>query len=43
MPTSVARVGGNLPAGNFIPAVWSKKLQAKFYANTVLDQIANHD
>jgi hypothetical protein len=33
----------NLPNGNFIPEIWSKKLQAKFYASTVLGAIANHD
>lgn len=43
MPTAVARTGGNLPSGNFIPEVWSKKLQAKFYAQTVLEDITNHD
>lgn len=43
MPTSIARTGANLPNGNFIPEVWSKKLQAKFYDSTVLDAITNHD
>lgn len=43
MPTSVARVGANLPNGNFLPEVWSKKLQAKFYAASVIPAIANHD
>lgn len=43
MPTSVSRTGSNLPNGNFIPEVWSKKLQAKFYQATVLEQITNHD
>lgn len=43
MPTQVARTGANLANGNFIPEVWSKKLQAKFYANTVLDMVTNHD
>lgn len=43
MPTQVARTGANLANGNFIPEVWRKKLQAKFYANTVLDQVTNHD
>jgi hypothetical protein len=33
----------NLPNGNFIPEIWSKKLQAKFYSSTVLGAIANHD
>jgi len=43
MPVGVARTGSNLPSGNFLPEVWSKKLQAKFYLNTVLSQIANHN
>lgn len=43
MPTGPSRVGANLPNGNFIPAVWSKKLQAKFYKQTVLGDIANTD
>jgi hypothetical protein len=43
MPTSVARTGANLPNGNFLPEVWSKKLQAKFYASTSLDNVTNHD
>mgnify|MGYP003134639522 FL=1 len=30
-------------AANFISEVWSKKLQAKFYANTVLPQVSNTD
>lgn len=28
---------------NFVPEVWSKKLQAKYYKNTVLGAICNHD
>lgn len=43
MSTSVARVGGSLVNGNFIPEVWSTKLQDKFYKATVLEQIANHN
>lgn len=43
MPTAMNRVGNNLPNGHFVPEVWSKKLQAKFYLTTVLDQICNHD
>ena len=39
----VARTGGNLPNRFFLPEVWSMKLQAKFYANTVLHSIANTD
>lgn len=29
--------------GKFIPQIWSGKLQAKFYANTVLSEITNND
>ena len=43
MPTQIARTGANLANGNFIPEVWSKKLQAKFYAATCLDMVPNHD
>lgn len=43
MPTQVARTGSNLANGNFISEVWSKKLQAKFYAATCLDMVTNHD
>lgn len=43
MPTSVARTGGNLANGNFVPEVWSKKLNAKFYPNSVLDEIVNRN
>lgn len=43
MPTSVARVGSNLPNGNFLPEIWSKKLNAKFYASTSLWQVCNRD
>lgn len=30
-------------AANFVPEVWSKKLQARFYAQTVLGDFCNHD
>ncbi len=40
---SVAAGYSSLPNGNFIPEIWSKKMQAKFYASTVLGEIANHD
>lgn len=43
MPTQIARVGSNLPNGNFIPEIWTKKLQSKFYAQTVLDMVTNHN
>ncbi len=45
MPRQVSVAAGysSLPNGNFIPEIWSKKLQAKFYAKTVLGAIANHD
>ena len=29
--------------GNFVPDIFSKKLQLKFYAQTILDQISNTD
>lgn len=41
MPTSVSRVGANLPNGNFIPEIWSKKLNFKYYKETFLMEIAN--
>lgn len=41
--TGVARVGNNLPSRNFIPEVWSMRMQAKFYASTVVPAIANTD
>lgn len=40
---AVAAGYNNLPNGNFIPEVWSKKLQAKFYATTVFGEISNND
>lgn len=43
MPTSVARIGNNLPNGNFNPQVWSKKLNLKYYAQTFLMNICNSD
>lgn len=43
MPALVARTGANLPNGNFIPEIWSKKLQAKFYKSTVFAEISNTD
>jgi hypothetical protein len=39
----MTRSGANLPNGNFVPEIWSKKLQAKFYKTTVLGEIANTD
>lgn len=45
MPTFVPRAAGygSLPGGNFIPEIWSKKLQARFYAKTVIGMLLNHD
>jgi hypothetical protein len=45
MPRQVAVSAGynNLPNGHFIPEVWSRKLQAKFYATTVFGAISNND
>lgn len=41
MANTIARVGNNLPNGNFIPEIWSKKLLAKFYRQTCLMEICN--
>lgn len=41
MPTSVTRIGANLPNGNFLPEVWSKKLNFKYYKALTLMQICN--
>lgn len=43
MAANVARQGNNLPNGNFLPAVWSKKLNAKYYAQTCLMDITNNN
>ncbi len=45
MPRQVAVSSGygSLPSGNFIPEIWSMKMQAKFYATSVVPSIANHD
>lgn len=43
MSTSVARFGSNLPSGNFLPDIFSKKLQAKYYNSTTLWDIANRN
>ncbi len=45
MPRQVAVSSGygSLPNGNFIPEVWSMKMQAKFYAKSVVPAIANTD
>jgi len=43
MPTSMTRAGSNLPNGHFIPEIWSKKINAKYYPNSVLDEIVNRN
>lgn len=43
MGLSVARIGANLAAGAFVPQIYSAKMQAKFYAASVVPAIANHD
>lgn len=43
MPISVARQGANLPNGNFLSEVWSKKLAAKYWPKTMMNDITNHD
>lgn len=35
--------GVKVESGNFIPAIWSGKLQTKFYKSTVLGEITNND
>ena len=41
MATTVTRTGNNLPNGNFIPSLWSKKLNNNYYAQTFLMDITN--
>jgi hypothetical protein len=43
MPTYQSRVSTTLPNGNFLPQIWSKKLNNKYYAQLCLDEITNHD
>ena len=43
MGLSVARQGANFANGAFVPQVYSAKMQAKFYAASVVPAIANHD
>lgn len=43
MGLAVSRSGANLAAGAFVPQVYSAKMQAKFYAASVVPAIANHD
>jgi hypothetical protein len=40
---AITRTGGNLANSAFIPAIWSKKLLAKFYAASVCNAICNTD
>ncbi len=40
---SIARQGGILPQRNFIPQLYTTRLQAKYYADNVVPLIANHD
>lgn len=42
MPTSVPRIGNNLANGSFLPEIWSKKLNVKYYAQTCLSDITNN-
>lgn len=42
MPFPVS-AGVKTESGNFIPAIWSGKLQVKFYKATVLSEITNND
>jgi len=43
MGLAVSRQGANLAAGAFVPQIYSAKMQAKFYASSVVPAIANHD
>ena len=43
MSLSVARIGANFAGGAFVPTIYSAKMQAKFYAASVVPAIANHD
>jgi len=45
MPIGVPRAAGynSLPNGNFLPEIWSRKLQLRFYAKTVIGSLLNHD
>ena len=43
MPYSLPRTGGNLPHGFYVPETWSKKMQKKWYAASVLPEIVNYD
>ena len=43
MGLAVSRQGANLSAGAFVPQIYSAKMQAKFYAASVVPAIANHD
>lgn len=40
---SIARQGNILPNRNFIPTLYSARLQAKYYADNVVPLISNHD
>lgn len=42
-PSTGAMVTSTDYTGTFIPELWSNKLNAKFYANTMLSEIANTD
>lgn len=42
MPAYVPRVGNNLSSGVFLPEIWSKKLNVKYYAQTCLSDITNN-
>jgi hypothetical protein len=45
MPIGVPRAAGynSLPNGNFLPEIWSRKMQLRFYAKTVIGSLLNHD
>lgn len=43
MGLAVSRSGANLAAGAFTPVIYSTKMQAKFYAESVVPAIASHE
>lgn len=45
MPIGVPRAAGygSLPGGNFLPEIWSTKMQIRFYADNVAGALLNHD
>ncbi len=42
-PTASSFTTSPTYSGGFIPQLWSNKLNAKFYANTMLSEVSNTD